>query len=780
MSERPRTRVTRKQAEPSQEVSVESATLAPYLIRFYLATANVKAEALNLEIYNHLIGQIVWPADAIRTVSACFPKSEDEDDGISPHWLSRRGEDQSLTQYPPPVHPVDKFLSERNRPFHTALQMLYDKRRDWLRNTLILSLATCQQTQNTLDQTKIERLRAVGKTFDWSSDDLACAALALHSAEYMSLCEWLDQLPDVGRDAALAYSRVIGIDRPRLRTCFRPAGALATSGLYLTQRGRTHTQSFSDPPQLHPKLIAALDNNDFDATKLTDLLFNRGQPSTLDDEDFSHLLAESAPLAKLLRKSASQQEKGINLLIYGPPGTGKTEFARWLAAAAGLRSFEVPTIDPDAEGGSTEPINDRLGLVRSSQRLMRGSFDALLMFDEAEDAFPVPAAWFSFMVSPGEKTGHAGSRKAWINQLLEETPVPIIWISNTIDHVDPAFLRRFTYHLEMRRPSQRVRLRIAHRHAHALGLDSTVGESLAAYSDASPAAIGSALRFALLAGAASSECETTAKSTENSITQQQQLAERSLRAGLAAAGLKDRVDSRLMPTRYEPTLINIGNGITPDTLLENMQRNRAVSLCLYGVPGTGKTSFAEHIAERLDKPLIYRRASDLQSKWLGGTEKNLRAMFAEAQSENAVLLLDEADSFLFDRTRAEHSWERSQVNELLQGMERFEGIFIAATNLIDTLDKAALRRFAYKLEFLSLTREQRHRMLRSLISEDVDELALAKLDRMDGLTAGDFAVMARQQKLSNGPISTAKMIEQLEAELLLREPRRGRVIGFVA
>ena len=177
----------------------------------------------------------------------------------------------------------------------------------------------------------------------------------------------------------------------------------------------------------------------------------------------------------------------------------------------------------------------------------------------------------------------------------------------------------------------------------------------------------SALRFASLAVATSTGCEVTAKTNESVITQQQQLAERSLRAGLAAAGLKDRIDSRLKSTRYDPTLINIGNGISTESLLENMQRSRAVSLCLHGVPGTGKTSFAEHIAERLDKPLIYRRASDLKNKWLGGTEKNLRVMFAEAQSENAVLLLDEADSFLFDRTRAEHSWERSQVNELLQG-----------------------------------------------------------------------------------------------------------------
>ena len=86
--------------------------------------------------------------------------------------------------------------------------------------------------------------------------------------------------------------------------------------------------------------------------------------------------------------------------------------------------------------------------------------------------------------------------------------------------------------------------------------------------------------------------------------------------------------------------------------------------------------------------------------------------------------------------------------------------------------------FAYKLEFLSLTREQRHRMMQSLISENVDEFVLARLDHMDGLTAGDFAVIARQQRLSNATILATKIAEQLEAELLLREPKRGRCIGF--
>ena len=70
-------------------------------------------------------------------------------------------------------------------------------------------------------------------------------------------------------------------------------------------------------------------------------------------------------------------------------------------------------------------------------------------------------------------------------------------------------------------------------------------------------------------------------------------------------------------------------------------------------------------------------------------------------------------------------------------------------------------------------------MMQSLITENVDEFVRARLDRMDGLTAGDFAVIARQQRLSNAAIPTANIVEQLEAELLLREPRRGRGIGFV-
>ena len=98
------------------------------------------------------------------------------------------------------------------------------------------------------------------------------------------------------------------------------------------------------------------------------------------------------------------------------------------------------------------------------------------------------------------------------------------------------------------------------------------------------------------------------------------------------------------------------------------------------------------------------------SKYLGETEQNMAAMFRDATSEKAVLLLDEADSFLQDRRGAQRTYEVTEVNEMLQGMERFAGVFICTTNLLDRIDQAALRRFTFKIRFKPMTSVQRERM----------------------------------------------------------------------
>jgi SpoVK/Ycf46/Vps4 family AAA+-type ATPase len=126
------------------------------------------------------------------------------------------------------------------------------------------------------------------------------------------------------------------------------------------------------------------------------------------------------------------------------------------------------------------------------------------------------------------------------------------------------------------------------------------------------------------------------------------------------------------------------------------------TLCFYGAPGTGKTALAEHLA-RAGAPAHDQAGQRPDEQVRGRDRAAMAAMFREAEAEKAVLLLDEADSFLQDRRGAQRTYEVTEVNEMLQGMERFNGIFVCTTNLLDRIDQAALRRFTFKIKFLPLT-----------------------------------------------------------------------------
>ena len=184
-------------------------------------------------------------------------------------------------------------------------------------------------------------------------------------------------------------------------------------------------------------------------------------------------------------------------------------------------------------------------------------------------------------------------------------------------------------------------------------------------------------------------------------------------------------------------------------------------MCFYGAPGTGKTALAEHIARSLDRPLLVKQASDLMSKFVGETEQNMAAMFREAEAEKAVLLLDEADSFLQDRRGAQRTYEVTEVNEMLQGMERFAGIFVCTTNLLDRIDQAALRRFTFKIRFKPLTAAQREAMfVTEALGGDAAALtaeARARLARLEQLCPGDFAAVKRQVDILAAPFSRRRV-----------------------
>ncbi|MFZ1537378.1 MAG: ATP-binding protein, partial [Chromatiaceae bacterium] len=232
-------------------------------------------------------------------------------------------------------------------------------------------------------------------------------------------------------------------------------------------------------------------------------------------------------------------------------------------------------------------------------------------------------------------------------------------------------------------------------------------------------------------------------------------------------------------TQFDVAFLNLAGDVTPSAIVQALGRRGHGSLCFYGPPGTGKTAFAEILAAALDRELVARQASDLVSKYVGETEQNLARLFRECDPERSVLLLDEVDSFLAERREARHSWERSQVNELLQQMERFPGIFVAATNLMSGIDQAALRRFDFKLHFRALNAGQRRVLFaREALGDErapVPELIARHLETLTGLAPGDFANVCRQRTLLGEDLAPEQFLRRLAAECRLKQGDERRV-----
>ena len=305
-----------------------------------------------------------------------------------------------------------------------------------------------------------------------------------------------------------------------------------------------------------------------------------------------------------------------------------------------------------------------------------------------------------------------------------------------------------------------------------LGVSEAFVSRIAARPSITPAQIQAAARFARLAR---SRLDESAES----------LIERQLaRADKALGNDNSQGDLRVEVTRYDLSLLNVESRHAVPRIVEALKVRPRATMCFYGLPGSGKTALGEHIARSIDKPLMIRRASDLMSKYVGETEQQMAKMFAQAQRESAVLLLDEADSFLQNRQMAVRSYEVTEVNEMLQGMERFDGIFICTTNLFERLDEAALRRFSFKIRFLPLLPEQRLRMFVSEVLEG-DESRLtdqhrSALARLELLAPGDFAAVKRQYQLLGDVPEPDEFIEQLGREHAVKpDVRHARPMGFV-
>lgn len=201
-------------------------------------------------------------------------------------------------------------------------------------------------------------------------------------------------------------------------------------------------------------------------------------------------------------------------------------------------------------------------------------------------------------------------------------------------------------------------------------------------------------------------------------------------------------------------------------LTEKLKNSKLTNygILLYGESGSGKSYYGQYLAQELDMPIIKKRASDLIDKWVGATEKNIQAAFKEAREKKAVLLFDEADSFLFDRKYAQRDFECASTNELLTQMEDHPYPFIMTTNLKEKIDKASLRRFLFKIKYDYMNEKNVAAGVKTYFGKQF-KLKAEELKELKYLCAGDFKVAKRKMDvLENGEYSNEKIYKYLLAE----------------
>ncbi|HEY6133407.1 MAG TPA: ATP-binding protein, partial [Rubrivivax sp.] len=577
------------------------------------------------------------------------------------------------------------------------------------------------------------------------------------------------------QEAYAAIAAVAGVEASDVAEAMRAGSRLERIGMIENLISEHNITDLADLMKVSEQLPPVLMREYRGPNDLMAVFTRPATKSELSPADFNFVTEDVAVLTALLRNAVAQQVPGVNVLLYGPPGTGKTELAKVCAQAAALDLYEVEYADRD---GNSLSGRDRYRSLQISQVFLKGSHDVALLFDEVEDVFPPISGDAAQIIARLDSSDAAPSAsvsgKAWVNQILETNPVPVIWVTNRVEQIDPAFRRRFQYHLMLKSPPPGAREGLVTRALKGVNVSDGFAAKLSERRGLTPAQIRTAVRFATLAGSGGEPA-----AVEGLIERQLGNADRAL--GGAGAG-RER-GARRVVTGYDLSLLNVESRFEVPRVVEALKRRGHGTLCFHGAPGTGKTALAEHVAQALQRPLMVRQASDLSSKYVGETEQNMARMFEEAQNEEAVLLLDEADSFLRSRRMAERSYEVTEVNEMLQGMERFGGIFICTTNLFEDLDEAALRRFTFKIRFRPLVAAQRERMfVAEALGGDVQELTperRARLGALDLLVPGDFAAVKRQVEILATEFEPDEFLAQLESEHRVKpEVRQRRGIGF--
>ncbi len=565
--------------------------------------------------------------------------------------------------------------------------------------------------------------------------------------------ERITELPPSIRPAEVAkhISIYLGIPVNEVLKAVNRQSLMVRSGLFCISGNETFLPSLCE----HLKLVSytfaeQMLSANCDFEQIFHDMVTPGKKSTLKISDFYHIKDQVEILCHFLSSAVKERKQGANVLIWGAPGVGKSALAQVVADVIGLPLYEIAS---EGQDGAPLTGDERFRAYTAAQSFLCHK-ESLFVFDEVEDVFG-GNRFLTNLLSSRDHNVVAGLNKAWINNTLETNPTPTVWISNSVHGtIDPAHARRFSLIIEMPIAPQEQRWRMIKDMSQGLLNDETVN-LLSQSENLAPAVVSRAI--------------DVIKTIEPEMAQKKASAWTKLmiNATLEAQSHQSLPNSGATPSMdYDPAFVNANYDLTE--VAKGLARSNQGRLLLMGPPGCGKSGYATWLASQLGRPLHAKKGSDLLGAYVGESEKNIAKAFKEAQEAEAILLIDEVDSFLAKRSNASHNWEVSLVNQVLVEMSDFNGYLVATTNInADQLDPAALRRFDLKANFDYLRPEQMLAMVEKycvalgLAVPDVAHRQL--LAQLHKLTPGDFAVIANQAKFIE-IASTDKFIEALTHE----------------
>lgn len=332
---------------------------------------------------------------------------------------------------------------------------------------------------------------------------------------------------------------------------------------------------------------------------------------------------------EIIKRMLSASKGKCNILFYGQPGTGKTSFAKTLAKEMGLAAYEIR--QGDEEGRNMRAESRMVGIQIANDQ--EDPAESLMIVDEADELLRGSSCGFS--VFGFEMGGRKSTEKGVMNTILDEMRIPAIWISNAPARaMDEAVRRRFDYSICFERMNTIQRVSIWKNLVKKYALGGLIPQNkISDY----------ASKYETSAGGIATVLQNVKKMAPDAAHVEVLIATL-MKSHCKLMGIKN--ENKFLPSNgYSLEGLNVKGKVGPEMVVKAVRNyfdtdfsksgtdKPSLNILIFGAPGTGKTEFVKYLGKVLDRKVLAVKGSEILSKWVGGTEENIAAAFAQAEAE---------------------------------------------------------------------------------------------------------------------------------------------------